>query len=163
MIEKFTWSDSIPGTKYSMEELFCGNVDAYKVFLIFYHSSGVWDDIQDSEVRSSEDVTKMLNGLVHDLPQNLFWQKYGNELYPLVWNAMISWQVANSYEKDKDEHGIELGHMLRYSIAQVMCYIIHMLQGRDVSKSVEIWKVMLKIFCHDRFETYRKEILEISE
>jgi hypothetical protein len=63
--------------------------------------------------------------------------------------------VANTYEKAKDPPGMEIGHTLRYSVAQAFVYVIVQLNGPE--RAIEILPEALKEMMPERIEHYLEE------
>jgi hypothetical protein len=75
-----------------------------------------------------------------------------------MWLTVVSaYQTANRYERDKDVHGIEISHTLRYAAGNIVAYMVHVCVGAEKAAEImpDVWK---SIVC-ERFDEYRKEHL----
>lgn len=137
---------------------FNGNQDALLVYQWFAHMLHTWDDLidKDKEVTERQINDMMLMALVY-LPSNKFYASIQQQILPMWMNVVTSYEAANQYEQNKDEHGIELSHTLRYAVGQIVAYMITVCSGRDKSAIYipEMWKA---VAC-ERFDEYKKEHL----
>jgi hypothetical protein len=79
-----------------------------------------------------------------------------------MWVTVVSsYETANRFERDKDEHGIEISHTLRYAAGQIIAYAVEVCLGREKAREVlpEVWKDIV----FERFEEYRKEHLNANK
>ena len=135
---------------------FAGNAEATALYMSLVEVAHTWDDLvdQDKPVTADRINNAFLLCLVA-IPSNKVYQALFPQLQPLLLTAFTGYVVANKYEKDKDEHGIEIAHMLRYSVVQVVTFLIVHFNG--VNKAVEILPAALKRMIPERFDDYRKE------
>jgi hypothetical protein len=78
-----------------------------------------------------------------------------------MWVTVVSaFQTANKFEKDKDPHGVEIAHGLRYAAGSIAAYAIHVCVGPEKAKLYvpEMWKDVIS----ERFDEYRKEHLNVD-
>jgi hypothetical protein len=79
-----------------------------------------------------------------------------------IWRirGIHAFQTANSFEKAKDPHGIEIAHTLRYAAGNIMAYVVHLCVGPEVAKVYlpDMWKAIVV----ERFDDYRKEHLDVD-
>jgi hypothetical protein len=76
-----------------------------------------------------------------------------------MWKMVVSaYETANSFEKDKDHHGIEIAHSLRYAAGHIIAYAVIICLGDE--KAREVLPVVWKDIVFERFEDYRKEHLD---
>lgn len=139
---------------------FGGNEDAANMYHMFVDLSHTWDDIVDKDKDVTEDAINnaFLICLVY-LPANPFYQKIQSQVLPMWLTVVSAYQVANKFEKDKDPHGIEIAHSLRYASGNIVAYAVHCCVGSEKAKEVlpEVWKTMF----YERFDDYRKEHLDV--
>jgi hypothetical protein len=142
-------------------EWFGGNQDALNMYRMFVDLSHLWDDLVDKDKDAAEDGINnaFLICLVY-LPANPFYRSIQDQILPM-WLAVVSaYQTANKFEKDKDPHGIEIAHSLRYAAGNIMAYAVHVCIGPERAKEVlpDMWKSVF----HERFDDYRKEHLDVD-
>jgi hypothetical protein len=134
---------------------FGGNEDAANIYHMFEKLSHVWDDIVDKDKDVSEDAINeaFLICLVY-LPANPFYQKIQMAVLPMWITVVSAYHTANKFEKDKDAHGIEISHGLRYAAGNIIAYAIHVCVGAEKAKEFipEMWKNVV----YERFEEYKK-------
>lgn len=139
---------------------FGGNQDALNMYRMFVDLAHLWDDLVDKDAEVSEDAINnaFLICLVY-LPANPFYRSIQEQVWPMWLTVVSAYQTANKFERDKDPHGIEIAHGLRYAAGNIMAYAVHVCVGAEKAKEIlpEMWK---SIF-HERFDEYRKEHLDV--
>jgi len=140
-------------------EWFGGNQDALAMYRMFVDLSHTWDDLVDKDKDVSADAINnaFLICLVY-LPLNPFYQKIQSQIMPLWLMIVSAYQTANKFEQDKDPHGIEISHILRYAAGHIVAYAVHVCLGPQEAQKVlpDVWKSVV----HERFDDYRKEHLD---
>ena len=125
---------------------------------MFVDLAHTWDDLVDKDKEASEQTINnaFLICLVY-LPLNPFYQLIQRDIMPMWISVVSAYQTANKFERDKDEHGIEISHGLRYASGNIVAYAIHVCVGPEKAAEYmpEVWKTMMI----ERFELYRKEHL----
>ena len=141
-------------------EWFGGNQDALNMYRMFVDLAHLWDDLVDKDKDASEDDINnaFLICLVY-LPANPFYRSIQAQVLPMWMTVVSAYQTANKFERDKDPHGIEIAHGLRYAAGNIMAYAVHVCIGAEKAKEVlpEMWKSVF----HERFDEYRKEHLDV--
>lgn len=140
-------------------EWFGGNQDALYVYRMLVDLLHVWDDLVDKDkpVPEIELNNAFLIALVY-LPSNPFYRQIQDQILPMWLTVVTAYEAANKFERDKDEHGIEIAHTLRYTAGNIVAYAIHVCVGPEKAREIipEMWKAVV----HERFEPYRKEHLD---
>ena len=143
---------------YGKLEWFGGNEDALNIYRMFVDLAHTWDDLVDKDKDASEvDINNAFLICLVYLPLNPFYQTIQRDIMPM-WIAVVSaYQTANTYEKDKDAHGVEIAHGLRYAAGNIIAYIVHVCVGPEKAAEYmpEVWKNIVS----ERFDEYRKEHL----
>jgi hypothetical protein len=141
-------------------EWFGGNADALNMFRAFVFLAHTWDDLVDRDKPVAEDDINQafLTALVY-LPANPFYQSIQTAILPMWLVVVSSFETANTYERNKDTHGIEIAHGLRYAAGNIMAYAVHVCVGAEKAKEFlpDMWKTVF----HERFDDYRKEHLNV--
>ena len=139
-------------------EWFGGNQDALNVYRMFVDLAHLWDDLvdKDKDARENEINNAFLICLVY-LPANPFYRKIQEQILPMWLVVVSAYQTANTFERSKDAHGIEIAHTLRYAAGNIVAYMVHVCVGPE--KAAEILPEMWKTVVHERFDEYRKEHL----
>ena len=142
-------------------EWFGGNEDALNMFRMLVDLAHTWDDLvdKDNPLSETEINNSFLICLVY-LQANPFYQKIQPQIWPMWLTVVSAYETANKFEKDKDEHGIEIAHTLRYAAGHIIAYAVHVCVGAEKAKEVlpEIWKNIV----HERYDDYRKEHLNAN-
>lgn len=140
-------------------EWFGGNQDALNMFRMFVVMSHTWDDLvdKDKDVSESEINNAFLIALVY-LQANPFYRSIQEQIWPMWMTVVTAYETANKFEREKDPHGIEIAHSLRYAAGHIIAYAVQVCVGPEKAKDIlpEVWK---NIF-HERFDEYRKEHLD---
>lgn len=140
-------------------EWFGGNQDAMDMFAMMVDLAHTWDDLVDKDKDASEAAINnaFLICLVY-LPLNPFYQMIQRDVMPMWITVVSAYQTANKFERDKDAHGIEIAHTLRYAAGNVVAYAVHVCVGPEKATEFmpEIWKALVP----ERFDEYRKEHLD---
>jgi len=139
-------------------EWFGGNQDALNMFRAFVFLAHTWDDLVDKDKEVPEHTINQafLTALVY-LPANPFYRHIQSDILPMWMVVVSSFETANKFERDKDAHGIEIAHGLRYAAGNILAYVVHVCVGAEKARDYlpEMWKVIF----HERFDDYRKEHL----
>jgi hypothetical protein len=141
-------------------EWFGGNQDALNMYRMIVDLSHAWDDLVDKDKDLTEEAINnaFLICLVY-LPSNPFYRSIQTQILPMWLTVVSAYQTANKFEREKDAHGIEIAHSLRYAAGNIVAYAIHVCVGpEEASKQVpDMWK---SIF-YERYDDYRKEHLDV--
>jgi hypothetical protein len=138
---------------------FGDNADALAMYYLFEELAHTWDDLVDKDKLVSEDkINKAFFICLVSLPSNQFYKYIQNAVLPMWVTIISSYQTANKFEKDKDVHGIEISHNLRYAAGHIIAYAVHVCVGPEMAKEImpDVWKDIV----HERFDDYRNEVLK---
>jgi hypothetical protein len=139
-------------------EWFGGNQDAFQMCQALIDLSHGWDDLIDKDKPVSDNQINhlFLTALVY-LPSNPFYRKIQDSILPMWITVVSAYETANHFEKEKDPHGIEIAHSLRYAAGHIIAFAIHVCVGPEKAKQFlpEMWKAAF----FERFDEYRKEHL----
>jgi hypothetical protein len=128
---------------------------------MFVDLSHLWDDLVDKDKEATEDDINnaFLICLVY-LPANPFYRSIQEQILPMWLTVVSAYQAANKFERDKDAHGIEIAHGLRYAAGNIVAYMVHICVGPEKAKEFipDMWK---NVF-FERYEDYRKEHLDVD-
>jgi hypothetical protein len=142
-------------------EWFGGNTDASAMYGLFVDLTHTWDDLvdRDKPVTEIEINQAFLTALVY-LPANPFYRHIQPAIMPMWLTVVSAYEAANKFEREKDPHGIEISHALRYATGNIVAYAIHVCVGPE--KAREYVPLMWKDVFHERFDDYRKEHLNVD-
>jgi hypothetical protein len=126
------------------------------MFVVMSHT---WDDLvdKDKNVSESEINNAFLIALVY-LQANPFYRSIQEQIWPMWMMVVTAYETANKFEREKDPHGIEIAHSLRYAAGHIIAYAVQVCVGPEKAKDIlpEVWK---NVF-YERFDDYRKEHLD---
>ena len=107
-------------------EWFGGNQDALVMYQMIVDLAQAWDDLVDRDKEIDEPTINnaFLIALVY-LPMNPFYQHIQHAVAPMWITVVSAFEAANKFEREKDPHGLEIAHVLRYTGAQIIAYAIH--------------------------------------
>lgn len=138
---------------------FGGNEDVRAIFNCLAVLLHTWDDLIDKDVElSSKDINQAFMIALVALPSNPLYRAIQAGILPMWESIVIAYETANGFEKDKDPHGLEIGHNLRYAAGHIVAYALKTAVGYE--KSLELMPRIWKEFVPERFEDYRKEHME---
>jgi hypothetical protein len=139
-------------------EWFGGNKDALNMYHLMIDLLHTWDDLvdKDKDVPESHINHAFLCCLVY-LQANPFYRSIQDQVLPMWITVVSSYETANQFERNKDEHGLEISHGLRYAAGHIVAYAVHVCVGPEKAKEVlpELWKSVF----FERYEDYRQEHL----
>jgi len=140
-------------------EWFGGDPHGLAMYRLLVDLAHTWDDLVDKDkpVSESDINTAFLICLVH-LPINPFYARIQHAVMPMWLTVVSAYEAANQFERDKDPHGLEIAHVLRYAAGQIIAYgMLVALGAEDARKYVpEMWKAVVA----ERFEPYRQERMQ---
>lgn len=139
-------------------EWFGGNEDALNLYRMLVDLAHTWDDLidKDNEVGNTDINNAFMIALMY-MPCNPFYRQIQNQIMPMWLMVFSAYDTANQFEANKDEHGIEIAHTLRYAIGHIVSYMVHACVGPEKAKEImpDVWKSIV----FERFNAYRKEHL----
>jgi len=141
-------------------EWFDGNEDALNMYRMFVDLAHIWDDIVDKDKDADEDrINRAFLVCLVYLPLNPFYLRIQRDIMPMWITVVSAYKTANTFEKTKDEHGIEIAHGLRYAAGNIVAYAVHVCVGPEKAAEYmpEVWKAMMV----ERFDPYREEHLHV--
>jgi hypothetical protein len=142
-------------------EWFGGNQDALNLFRMLVDLAHAWDDLidKDKDIADERINNAFLICLVY-MQANPFYRSIQEQVWPMWLTVVSAYETANTYERNKDEHGIEIAHGLRYAAGHIVAYAVHVCVGPEKAKEFlpEMWKHIIV----ERFDEYREEHLNVT-
>lgn len=142
-------------------EWFGGNQDALNMYRMLVDLAHTWDDLVDKDNPTTESNINnaFLICLVY-LQANPFYRSIQEQVWPMWVTVVSAYETANQFERDKDPHGIEISHTLRYAAGHIIAYAVHACVGAEKAKEFlpDVWKNIV----FERFDEYRKEHLDAN-
>lgn len=140
-----------------VSEMLCGNQDAERLWYLFYRIAHVWDDLIDKDKPVTRaDIDEVFWYLLCEIPLNRFYQQHFASLHPLIVNACMAYKTSVDYQEARDEKGMELGHVLRYNVANVLSQMALICGGREHAERVN--PTLYKEAIGDRLSDYLDEM-----
>lgn len=139
-------------------EWFGGDQDALNMYRMMVDLSHLWDDLVDKDKAATEaEINNAFLICLVYLPLNPFYQRIQRDILPMWITVVSAYQTANKFQRDKDAHGIEIAHSLRYAAGNIVAFMVHACLGAEKAAEVlpEVWKHVM----YERYEAYRKEHL----
>ena len=142
-------------------EWFGGNQDALNMYRMMIDLLHTWDDLvdRDKPVAENEINNAFLICLVY-LQANPFYRSIQEQIWPMWLTVVSAYETANKFERDKDEHGLEIAHNLRYAAGHIVAYAVQVCVGYE--KAREYMPALWKNVVFERFDEYRKEHLNAN-
>ncbi len=106
-----------------------GDIHAARFCEHIFHISQIWDDLidQDRDVHP-QDINRIMWIALLEVPANPFFQKYANDLIPVMRQYIIDWLDANELEKG-NSHDISVAYVLRDSASQLLTQCAYLVGG----------------------------------
>jgi hypothetical protein len=142
-------------------EWFGGNQDALNMYRAFGFLLHTWDDMVDKDNPLAEGQINQafLTCLVY-LPSNPFYRQIQEQILPMWLTVVSAYEAANTFERNKDDHGLEIAHSLRYAAGNIIAYAIHVCIGVEEAK-VQVPDMWKSVF-YERYDDYRKEHINVD-
>lgn len=137
-------------------EWFGGNQDALNMYRMLVDLAHVWDDLVDKDKALSEaEINNAFLICLLYLPANPFYQSIQRDIAPMWLTVVSAYGTANRFEREKDPHGLEIAHTLRYAAGSIVNYMVIVCNGLEKAEAImpEVWKNVV----YERFDDYRKE------
>jgi hypothetical protein len=142
-------------------EWFGGNQDGVNLFRSLVTLLHTWDDLVDKDKPVSEtQVNEAFLIALVQLPANPLYRAIQADILPMWVTIVSAYEAANSMERSKDPHGLEIAHSLRYAAGHIIAYAMQACIG--ASRAREFTPDMWKAVFYERFDDYRKEHLNVD-
>lgn len=122
-----------------MLHAFKGNQAAVDYVLMVAKVADVWDDLIDRDAPvSDEAINAAFWTLAIEIPGNSFYRAHIDDLRPVLATGITNWLIANKIERDDTlpHRAIEIAHVIRYSIADVVLMVALLAGGREWAAEV---------------------------
>ena len=142
-------------------EWFGGNENALNMYRMLVDLAHTWDDLVDKDKEVSEtEINNAFSVCLVYLQANPFYRSIQEQIWPMWLTVVSAYETANKFERDKDAHGIEIAHTLRYAAGHIVAYAVHVCVGNEKAKEYlpDVWKSVV----FERFDKYRKEHLNAN-
>ena len=142
-------------------EWFGGNQDALNMYRGIVATQHTWDDMVDKDkVLTEKQINDAFLTCLVYFPANPFYRHIQDQILPMWLTVVSGYAAANHFEREKDPHGIEISHSLRYAVGNIVAYAIHVCVGpEEAAKQIpDMWKSVF----YERFDEYRKEHLDVD-
>lgn len=135
---------------------FAGDRDALDLYERLVFVSHSWDDLIDKDKPvSSATINDLVANLILYLPGNPFFRKHEEAMRAGILAAMTGYRAANIMERSGDEHKIELAHYVRYSVVNLVMFMLGVIHGSE--RGAEMLADILPLMIPERVGDYLKE------
>lgn len=140
------------------ESWFNGDQDALDFFDRLVFVVHAWDDLVDQD--KPADTNMMVANLFLYMPTNPIFRRFETELRAMFMTGMVGYMAANIMEKSGNDHKVELAHYLRYTIMNMIVFLIGALNTPE--KAAQILSEAAIDMVPERLADYSKEHLNAS-
>lgn len=137
---------------------FAGDRDALDLYERLVYVVHAWDDLVDQD--RPADVNEMVANLFLYMPVNPVFRRFESELRTLFLTGMVGYMAANLMERSGDGHKLELAHYLRYTIMNMVVFLITALNGPR--RASEILADAAVVMVPERLADYVKEHTHVA-
>lgn len=137
---------------------FAGDRDALDLYERLVYVVHAWDDLVDQDKPAN--VNAMVANLFLYMPINPVFRRYEGELRALFMTGMVGYMAANLMEQAGDDHKLELAHYLRYTIMNMVIFLITVLNGPD--RAAQILAEAAPVMVPERLADYVKEHTRVA-
>lgn len=143
-------------------QAFKGDLSALALLQNLTELTNTWDDIIDSDFGavSHERINRAFWIALIEFPDNPFYAKHYGRLAPLLRVGVQNWLASNEFEKSGDEQLLDIAHVARYSIGDVVVEMLLIIGGYEWAR---LWTPKLKpLIAPEKREQYLKELATCS-
>lgn len=138
-------------------EVLGGNEDAVEMAYFLMVMSNILDDMVDRDNPVAEhDAIRAFRMALIELPRNRFYSQHFSLLNPILENGFTQWIASLVCERSGDEHQQELGHYLRYGVANVIAQAVMIIHGWE--KAAALLPTVYAITHGERLREYLEEL-----
>lgn len=113
-------------------EAFLGNQHAVDLVLLLASIAHTWDDLIDRDRPvSPQAIHRAFTQAVIDLNLNPFFRRHCTTLLPVLQTGILNWHAANALEADGRKESLEVAHVVRCAIGDVVLLIAALCGGHE--------------------------------
>lgn len=134
-----------------------GDPNAIRFILDFSDACELFDDLIDQD-KPLEDghVVRVLFNLLTELPVNPFFDRWKQNLIPIIITGINAWLDANDLEKGSDQDKV-FAYVLRDIYMELLSFVIYLTKGRDYMRQVSL-EVRHFFTHHETLEQYKERL-----
>lgn len=143
-------------------QAFKGDMSALGLLQQLTELTNTWDDIIDNDFGevSQERINRAFWIALIEFPENQFYAKHYSRLAPIIRVGVQNWLASNEYEKTKDQQLLDIAHVARYSIGDVVIEMLLIIGGYEWAR---LWTPKLKpLIAPEKREKYLQELESCS-
>lgn len=130
---------------------------ATQFILSFADACELFDDLIDKDKPiKDEHVVRVLFSLVTEMPLNPFFDRYKQQLIPILVTGINAWLDANDLERGSQNDRV-FAYVLRDWYMEFVSFVIYLTRGRDYMRSVSL-QVRHFFTHHETLEAYREKL-----
>jgi hypothetical protein len=105
--------------------------------------TNIWDDLidKDNGEVSTESINRAFWIALVEMPENPFYARHYQRLAPILRVGIHNWLASNKFERSGDERLIDLAHVARYSVGDIVLEMLLIIGGY---RWAEYWTPILK-------------------
>lgn len=135
---------------------FKGDVHAVALALQVAHVSEVWDDLIDGDrAPTSDAINRAFVAALFDIQRNPVYLRFRPLIEPIMEHAVLTWMIANRFEKSGDLNRLEFAHVLRYFGLNVCVQIARCIGG--IEWAVDAAEEIFAMGSKESFADYVRE------
>ncbi len=126
--------------------------DAVEWLMMGWHAIQTFDDFADGDKVDRKDVDTLLWNLLIAMPQNSFYFKHSQLLWPVMATAILKWQASDAVERKKEANAMSFSW--RASFYDVVLFVYSLIHGSELA--IENAHVIMGLY-GETFDDYLKE------
>jgi len=127
--------------------------DAVDWLMMVWTSIQTFDDYADGDKVKRDDLDSLIWNMVIGMPQNTFYFKHSQSLWPVMATAILKWQASDTVERSGKAD--EMSFAWRASFYDVVLFVYALVHGHGMAtKNAHI---IMKLYGED-FKNYIQEV-----
>lgn len=124
-------------------QAFQGNAAAVALLENVCELTNIWDDLidKDNGEVSPESINRAFWIALVDMPENPFYARHYQRLAPILRVGIHNWLAANKFERSGDVKLIDIAHVARYSVGDIVVEMLLIIGGCSWA---ECWTPIVK-------------------
>lgn len=134
-----------------------GDADAVRFLLDYFDACELFDDLIDKDKPiEDEHAVRVLFNLLTELPLNPFFDRFKENLIPMIVTGINAWLDANDLESGNDNQKA-FAYVLRDIYCELIAFVIYLTRGRDYMREHSM-EIRLFFTHHETLEQYREKL-----
>ena len=133
-----------------------GDESAVKFLVLFFDACEFFDDVHDGDELEHGHFTRVLFGVLTEIPANTFFDRWKGQLIPVMIAGINAWLDANVLEGG-GKHDRISSYALRDWYLEIVNVVIYLTRGRDVMRELSM-DVRRFFTQHETLEQYMDKL-----